>query len=132
MERNQILHFSKTCSIPCVIVHPLIMVILQPIPIILQILLIIALPPTDKEEIANIICTLNSNKASGPSSIPYRVLFLLKNENLKQLADLSNLSFMTGVFPFVLKTAKVSKLDYRNYCPISPLSNIEKIHEKIM
>ena len=41
---------------------------------------------------------------------------------------------MTGVFPSVLKTAKVvpvfkkdSKLDYSNYCPISLLSNIEKI-----
>ena len=34
----------------------------------------IFLQPTDKEEIANIICSLNSNKASGP----YRILFLLK------------------------------------------------------
>ena len=46
---------------------------------------------------------------------------------------------MTGVFPSVLKTAKVvpvfkkdSKLDYSNYCPISLLSNIEKILEKLM
>ena len=46
---------------------------------------------------------------------------------------------MTGVFPSVLKTAKVirafkkdSKLDYSNYRPISLLSNIEKIHEKLM
>ena len=48
---------------------------------------------------------------------------------------------MTGVFPTVLKTAKVipvfkkdSKLDYSNYCcyPISLLSNIEKIAEKLM
>ena len=46
---------------------------------------------------------------------------------------------MTGVFPFVLKTAKVvpafnkdSKLGYSNYCPISLLSNIEKILEKLM
>ena len=67
----------------------------------------IFLQPTDKEEIANIISSLNSNKASGPSSIPYRILFLLKNEILKQLADLFNLSFTTGVFPSVLKTAKV-------------------------
>ena len=44
---------------------------------------------------------------------------------------------MTGVFPFVLKTAKVvpvfkkdSKLNYSNYRPISLLSNIEKILEK--
>ena len=46
---------------------------------------------------------------------------------------------MTGVFPSVLKTAKVvpvfkkdSKLDYSNYHPISLLSNIEKILKKLM
>ena len=46
---------------------------------------------------------------------------------------------MTGVFPSVLKTAKVvpvfkkdSKLDYSNYRPIFLLSNIEKILEKLM
>ena len=45
---------------------------------------------------------------------------------------------MTGVFPSVLKTAKVvpvfkkdSKLDYSNYCPISLLLNIEKMLDKI-
>ena len=45
---------------------------------------------------------------------------------------------MTGVFPSVLKTAKVvpvfkkdSKLNYSNYRPISLLSNIEKILEKL-
>ena len=31
----------------------------------------IFLQPTDKEEITNIISPLNSNKASGPNSIPY-------------------------------------------------------------
>ena len=46
---------------------------------------------------------------------------------------------MTGVFPSVLKTAKVvpvfkkdSKLDYSNYCPLSFLSSLEKILEKFM
>ena len=46
---------------------------------------------------------------------------------------------MNGVFPSVLKTAKVvpvfkkdSKLDYSNYHPISLLSNIEKILEKLI
>ena len=67
----------------------------------------IFLQPTDKEEKANIISSLNSSKASGPNSIPYRILFLLKNDISKQLADLFNLSFLTGVFPSVLKTAKV-------------------------
>ena len=40
----------------------------------------ILLQPTDKEEIANIISSLNYNKASGPNSIPYRMFLLLKNE----------------------------------------------------
>ena len=45
---------------------------------------------------------------------------------------------MTGDFPSVLKTATVvpvfqkdSKLDYNNLRPISLLSNIEKILEKL-
>ena len=66
------------------------------------------LQPTDKEEIANIICYLNSSKPSGPNSIPYRILFLLKNDISKQLADLFNLPFTTDVFPSVLKTCKGS------------------------
>ena len=45
---------------------------------------------------------------------------------------------MTGVFPLLLKAAKVvpaifkkdSKLDYSNNCPISLLSNVEKVLEK--
>ena len=57
------------------------------------------LQPTDREEIENIISFLKSNKASDPNSIPYRILFLLKNEISKQLADLFNLFFITGVFP---------------------------------
>ena len=46
---------------------------------------------------------------------------------------------MTSVFPSVLKSTKVvpvfkkdSKLNYSNYCPISLLSTIEKILEKLM
>ena len=46
---------------------------------------------------------------------------------------------MAGVFPSVLETEKVvpvfkkdSKLDYSNYRPISLLSNIEKILEKLV
>ena len=77
-----------------------------------------------KKEIGNIF-SFKSIKVSGPNSTP----------------DLFNLSFVTGIFPLVLKTAKVyivpvfkkdSKLDYSNYCPISLLSNIEKILEELM
>ena len=66
----------------------------------------IFLQPTDKEELAN-ISSLISNKASGPSSIPYRILIVLKNEISEQLPNVFDFSFMTGVFPTVLKTAKV-------------------------
>ena len=69
----------------------------------------------------------------------YRILLLLKNEISKQLAGLFSLSFMTRVSPSVLKIAKVVpvfkkdlKLDYSNYPPISLLSSIEKILEKLM
>ena len=93
--------------------------------------------PTDSEKIANIISP-NINKASGPFSIPNKTLILLKQDISKQLADLFNLSFSSGSFPSILKTAKVvpffkkgSKLDYCNYLPISLLSNVEKILEKL-
>ena len=62
--------------------------------------------PTVTEEIAN-ISTLNMNKSSGPNSIPYRILNLLKIYNLKQLADLFNLSLSSVVFPSLLKIAKL-------------------------
>ena len=38
----------------------------------------IFLQPNDEDKIADIISSLNSNKASGPNSVPYRILFLLK------------------------------------------------------
>ena len=95
--------------------------------------------PTSKEEIADIIYSLNSNKASGPNSIAYRILFFLKNEISMQLVDLFNSSFVTCIFPSVLKTANVlpvfknnSKLDSSNYHPVSLLLNTEKIVEKRM
>ena len=79
------------------------------------------------------------NKSSGPNSIPYKILNVLKKDISKQLADLFNLSLSSDVFPSLFKIAKVvfvhkkdSKIDCRNYHPISLLSNIEKILEKLM
>ena len=64
----------------------------------------IFLQPTDKEEIANIISSHNSNKASDPNSIPCRILLLLNNETIGRFIQPL---FMVGVFPSVLKIAKV-------------------------
>ena len=94
--------------------------------------------PTDSEEIVNIISSLNINKASDHFSIPNKILILLKQDISKQFAHLFNF-FSSGSFPSILKTAKVvpifkkdSKLDYCNYRPISLLSNVEKMLEKLM
>ena len=88
---------------------------------------------TDKTKIENVISSLDSNKSVGPNSIPTKVLKLLKNDISSQLSEIFNISFSSGVFPSILKTARVipvhkkdSQLDFSNYRPISFLSNIEK------
>ena len=82
------------------------------------------LSPTNKNEIWSIISSLNLIKSVGPSSMPTKTLKLLKDEILSHLSDICNICFSMGVFPSVLKTAKVipvhkkeSKLDYNNYHP---------------
>ena len=95
--------------------------------------------PTDKTEIKNIILSLDPLRSIGPNSIPTKILKLLSNDISTQFAELFNLSFSEGVFPSILKTCKVipiykkdSQLNCSNYRPISLLSNIDKILERIM
>ena len=80
-----------------------------------------------------------SNKASGPNSVLGQILKLICSDISCPLADITNLSFVTGQFPDALKLFKVipiykkgSTLEPSSYCPISLLSNIKKIFEKIM
>ena len=84
------------------------------------------LSPTNKEEIKIILSSLDIIRSIGLYSIPSKVLNMLKNAISQQLADLFNLSFTTGSFPTLLKTAKIisifkkdSKLDFTNYRPVS-------------
>ena len=97
----------------------------------------------NKEKIYKIISSLNSNKSCGSNSNPTKVLHVLQdhlaNHLSNHLATISNLSFSTGVFLAILKTAKAipihkknSKLEVSNYRPISLSSSIDKIFEKIM
>ena len=95
------------------------------------------LTPTDKNEISFIISS-DAHKSSGPNSIPVKNLKLRKNDISQQLSDIFNMPFLIEQFPSVLKITKVipihkkqSKFDCANYRPISLLSNIEKITEKL-
>ena len=97
--------------------------------------------PTTKYEIIDMISnSINTNKACGPNSIPNKMFHLIKQVIAEPLADIINLSFTTGIYIDKLKVAKVipiykekgDKLFTENFRPISLLSNINKIFEKIM
>ena len=83
--------------------------------------------------------SLNHLKAIGPNSIPTKILKLVINDVSSRLTELFNLSFTCGVFPLILKTSKVipvykkdSELKCSNYRPVSSLSSIDKVLEKLM
>ena len=92
----------------------------------------------NENEVKSIISTLNVSKSSGPNSIPTHILHLLKEE-ICNLNKIFNLSFSTGQYPNILKISKTipifkkgSRLLVSNYRPISLLSNLNKILEKIV
>ena len=98
-----------------------------------------SITPTDRQEVISIISSTSDNKSSGPNSIATRILKLLKKDISTQLFDIFNLSFSSGIYSTHLKTSKVipmhkkdSKRECSNYRPITLLSNIDKIFEKLM
>ena len=91
-----------------------------------------------EEEILDIIKAL-PNKDMGPASIPLRLLKIVADIIVIPLCLIINTSFTTGIFPNVLKTAKVIPLhkggsndELNNFRPISLLSIFDKIIEKLM
>ena len=96
--------------------------------------------PTTKYEIIDTITGNINNKAIGPNSIPNKVLLIIKDSIAQPLADIINLSISTGIYIDKLKISKIipifkekgEKSLTKNYRPISLLSNINKIFEKIM
>ena len=99
----------------------------------------ITLYDCDDKEVIQILLSIHPRKAVGPNSIPTEILRLLANDIAKPLSAIFNLSFRTGQFPALLRIAKAipifkkdSKLLVSNYRPISLLSNINKVLEKLM
>ena len=96
--------------------------------------------PTNSFEIIEIINNLSDGKAVGPNSIPNLILKLMKMEIAEPLAQIINLSFETGRYIDKLKIAKAipvykdkeSELECSSYRPISLLSNLNEIVEKVM
>ena len=91
-----------------------------------------------EQEILDIIKAL-ANKSTGPASIPLKLLIIVADLIVLPLCRIINLSFNCGVFPDVLKVAKVIPLhkggstqEVNNFRPISLLSIFDKIIEKLM
>ena len=91
-----------------------------------------------EDEILDIISNL-PNKGTGPASLPLNLLKIVADIIVFPLCHIINCSFVTGIFPNILKVAKVLPLhkggsteDLNNYRPISLLSIFDKIIEKIM
>ena len=97
------------------------------------------LSPTVPMEVEKIIDGLDMKKAIGPNSIPNIILKSFKLFFSVWLSRLVNLCFEVGIFPDILKTAKItplhkkdSKLDVINYRPISLLSVFSKIYKNVI
>ncbi|CAB3993531.1 Hypothetical predicted protein, partial [Paramuricea clavata] len=90
-----------------------------------------------ESEVANVLKSLDPNKACGPGGIPNRLLQNVSTEIAPSLCKLFNLSLSQGVVPSEWKLANLSpilKTDdptvSSNYRPISLLNTISKVLER--
>ena len=94
---------------------------------------------TSPFEVFKILSHLNANKACGPDLISNKILKECATSLSEPLADLFNKSFNQGKFPQSWKHANVTPIHKKgdrqcktNYRPISLLSNMSKVPERII
>ena len=94
---------------------------------------------TSSKEIEEEISKLNTSKASGPYSIPTKILKLLQCIISKPLEVIFKFSFSTDIVPYLFKIARVipvykkgSQLCVNNYRPISLLFVFNRILEELV
>ena len=95
--------------------------------------------PTTPTEIEDMIAKLDKSKSVGPNSIPNKLIQSIRKSISIPLSNMFNSTFINGTYPEFLKISivipiykKDSKLIVSNYRPISLLSNINKILEKLL
>ena len=91
------------------------------------------------DEVIKLINNISISKACGPFSIPTKILKEFSNILSPIITVLVNKSLKEGIFPNLLKSAlvcpiykKSDKTKCENYRPISLLSNLSKIFERVM
>ena len=78
------------------------------------------LSPIVPAEIEKLIDALDIKKSTGPNSIPVFILKILKPFFPSWLSKLVNLSFTVGIFPDILKIAKITPM-HKKECKLSEL-----------
>jgi len=95
--------------------------------------------PVTEDELLEAISSLRNDSAPGLDGINNRTLKSIKNVIVKPLIHIFNLSLSKGIFPKAMKETCVrplhkggDKTNATNYRPISLISNISKILEKLV
>ena len=94
---------------------------------------------TNSDEIMKLISNLDSKKSPGYDELTATFLKLCAPHISETLANIFNACISNGVYPDLLKTARVTpiykngeKTDPSNYRPISVLSLLNKVFEKVL